>query len=258
MNLTFKTKLEKLINTNIGDSRNRITGNSNLCNEIKNLKNSFSSSKYITYTNENINDKKNNVQDFTSSFNEFLFQKSNSKLDNKKLKNYIINLKKNSNSKNYDLFYKKMNKYNFDNSINKEINNSLNISNTLNKSKVKKLKEKINNFTKELKNNNSYINRPISYNLNKNLYLNEYISPLNNGRVKNLSRGKSITNLFNDNKNDFFKQFTSKKLIVKTNHKKDDNKKIIQDYLKEFKYPYLNKQNLFKRTQSNKMINLNF
>ena len=53
MNLTFKTKLEKLINTNIGDSRNRIT--CNLYNDIKNLKNSFSSSKYITYTNDLMN-----------------------------------------------------------------------------------------------------------------------------------------------------------------------------------------------------------
>ena len=258
MNLTFKTKLEKLINTNIGDSRNRITGNSNLYNDIKNLKNSFSSSKYITYTNENINDKKNNVQDFTSSFNEFLFQKSNSKLDNKKLKNYIINLKKNSNSKNYDLFYKKMNKYNFDNSINKEINNSLNISNTFNKSKVKKLKEKINNFTKELKNNNSFINRPISYNLNKNLYLNEYISPLNNGRVKNLSRGKSITNLFNDsNNNKKINQFNKKRLIITKISKKIDNKKIIQDYMKEFNIQNYNKK-LYLNPSRNKIINFNF
>ena len=64
MNLNFKTKLEKLINTNIGDSRNRLSGNSNIQNEIKTLKKSFSSSKYITYTCDNINDRKNNVKDF--------------------------------------------------------------------------------------------------------------------------------------------------------------------------------------------------
>ena len=145
--------------------------------------------------------------------------------------------------------------------LNREINNSFNPYNKPNKFKYKNngknIKEKIFDFTNELKTNNSFVNRPIT-NYSNNLNLNEYLSPLNKGKIKNLSRGKSITNLFNDNKNDFFKQFTSKKLIVKTNHKKDDNKKIIQDYLKEFKYPYLNKQNLFKRTQSNKMINLNF
>ena len=42
MNLNFKTKLEKLINTNIGDSRNRLSGNSNIQNKIKTLKKSFS------------------------------------------------------------------------------------------------------------------------------------------------------------------------------------------------------------------------
>ena len=258
MNLNFKTKLEKLINTNIGDSRNRLSGNSNIQNEIKTLKKSFSSSKYITYTCDNINDRKNNVKDFiSSSFNEIGYKKTNSNLVNKQLKNYIINLKKNYSSKNFDLFYKKMN-HNFHNSSNKEINNSLNSSNLFSKIKVKKLKEKIKNFTKELKNNNSFINRPISYNLNNNLILNEYRSPINNRRVKNLSRGKSITNLFNDSENNKNNNlFNKKRLVVNKISKKIDNKKIIQDYMNEFNYQNYNKKLYFKPSQ-NKIINFNF
>ena len=73
-------------------------------------------------------------------------------------------------------------------------------------------------------------------------------------RIKNLSRWKSIINLFNesnhknyDYKNDdLFKiQFSQKKkLIVNDNYKKIDNKKIIQDYMKEFAYPYFKKKYL--------------
>ena len=258
MNINFKTKLEKLINSNIGDSRNRLSVNSILNSDIKTLKKSFSSSKYITNTCENINERKNNIKDFISSSfnNDFGYQNTNSKLVNKKFKKYIINLKKNYSLKNFDLFNTKMN--NFDNTSNKEINNSLTISNKLNKIKVKKLKDKINNFTQQLKNNSSFINRPISYNLNNNIYLTEYISPINNRRVKNLSRGKSITNLFNDSDNNKINNlFNKKRLIVNKISKKIDNKKIIQDYMKEFNYQNYNKKLYFNPSQ-NKIINFNF
>jgi len=78
-------------------------------------------------------------------------------------------------------------------------------------------------FTNQLKNNNnSFVNRPIS-NYNNNIS-NEYFSPLNKMRIKNLSRGKSIINLFHesnhknyDYKNDdLFKiQFSQKKINCK-------------------------------------------
>ena len=263
MNSNFKSKVENLINSNFSNTRNEGC-RKNLFNlNFRSLRNSYSSSKLrtISYDNNNNNtDKKQNNKDTISNYQiDFSLQSTNNKYDN----NYKEKkLRKNNSLKNI-VFSNKMNnnfKINLD-TLNREINNSFNPYNKPNKFKYKNngknIKEKIFDFTNELKTNNSFVNRPIT-NYSNNLNLNEYLSPLNKGKIKNLSRGKSITNLFNDNKNDFFKQFTSKKLNVKTNHKKDDNKKIIQDYLKEFNYPYLNKENLFKRTQSNKMINLNF
>lgn len=263
MNSNFKSKVENLINSNFSNTRNEGC-RKNLFNlNFRSLRNSYSSSKLrtISYDNNNNNtDKKQNNKDTISNYQiDFSLQSTNNKYDN----NYKEKKLRKNNSLKTIVFSNKMNnnfKINLD-TLNREINNSFNPYNKPNKFKYKNngknIKEKIFDFTNELKTNNSFVNRPIT-NYSNNLNLNEYLSPLNKGKIKNLSRGKSITNLFNDNKNDFFKQFTSKKLIVKTNYKKDDNKKIIQDYLKEFNYPYLNKQNLFKRTQSNKMINLNF
>ena len=284
MNSNFKSKVENLINSNFSNTRNEGC-RKNLFNlNFRSLRNSYSSSKLrtISYDNNNNNtDKKQNNKDTISNYQiDFSLQSINNKYDNNykekklrknnSLKNIVFSNKMNNNFKiNLDTLnreinnsfnpYNKPNKFNIGNSNQEDIHHKIeDLTNELKKkNNGKNIKEKIFDFTNELKTNNSFVNRPIT-NYSNNLNLNEYLSPLNKGKIKNLSRGKSITNLFNDNKNDFFKQFTSKKLIVKTNHKKDDNKKIIQDYLKEFNYPYLNKQNLFKRTQSNKMINLNF
>ena len=93
-----------------------------------------------------------------------------------------------------------MNRYSIINDkLNKEINNSFSIYNLPNNFSVirgKNLREKILDFTNQLKNNNnSFVNRPIS-NYNNNIS-NEYFSLINKMRIKNLSRGKSIINLFN-------------------------------------------------------------
>ena len=267
MNSIFKSKIENLINSSHEKAKNKFNKINNLNNEMNSLKHSYSSPKYSILSFDNNNEIKKNMQDILStSFIEYTSQTS------KSIKSYgkDISLKKNTSSKNFDLFNKYMNRYSIINDkLNKEINNSFSIYNLPNNFSIirgKNLREKIFDFTNQLKNNNnSFVNRPISkYNNNTS---NEYFSPLNKMRIKNLSRGKSITNLFNepnhkngDYKNDdLFKiQFSQKKkLIVNDNHKKIDNKKIIQDYMKEFTYPYF-KKNIFKHSKNNKVINLNF
>jgi hypothetical protein len=267
MNSIFKSKIENLINSSHEKAKNKFNKINNLNNEMNSLKHSYSSPKYSILSFDNNNEIKKNMQDIlSSSFIEYTSQTS------KSIKSYgkDISLKKHNNSKLFDIFNKNINRYSvindkFNNDINKSFN-IYNIPNNFSITRGKNLKEKIFDFTNQLKsNNNSFVNRPISkYN---NYISNEYFSPLNKMRIKNLSKGKSITNLFNDSNNinsenkndDLFKiQFSKKKkLIVNDNHKKVDNKKIIQDYMKEFAYPYY-KKNIFKPSKSNKVINLNF
>ena len=267
MNSIFKSSIENLINSSYGKAKNKFNKKNILNNEINNLKHSYSLPKYSTLSFDNNSEIKRNMQDIiSSSFIEYGSQTS------KSFKSYgkEISLKKHNSSKMFDLFNKKMNRYSeINDKFNNDRNNSFNIYNIPNNFSItrgKNLKEKIFDFTNQLKNNNnSFVNRPISKYYNH--ISNDYFSPLNKMRIKNLSRGKSITNLFNDsnhinseNKNDnLFKQQYSqkKKLIVNDNYKKVDNKKIIEDYMKEFAFPYF-KKNIFKPSKSNKVINLNF
>ena len=111
-----------------------------------------------------INGTKKNIQDIlSSSFIEYASQTSKSIKNNGK----DISLKKHNCSKNFDLFNKYLNRYSIINDkLNNEINNSFSIYNLPNNFSVirgKNLREKILDFTNQLKNNNnSFVNRLIS------------------------------------------------------------------------------------------------
>jgi hypothetical protein len=137
------------------------------------------------------------------------------------------------------------------------------------------IQHKIEDLTNELKKNNgfSYINRPVS-SVKFNVNFNNYPSPFQKNRLKNLIKAETVNKLFNNSNDDFFKSNNKNvNIFNKTNQKglkyyfvldnpKVKNNKIIDDFMKEFneknKLRELFKSNNLRKSQSSRILNMNF
>ena len=303
MKTNFRSKLHDIINTSFSENTlNKSQKNIFLETDSyldKRIKTSNSQPKYNnilnSYNYNNLNSNKENIQDMLNrSFTELGIKRkpkvdSSSKKsifddvhndtidfigENTLKKNYdydsiIHNIKINNRkkTKNFLLGMNNNNEFNskYYNNNNKIITNKNSFSNNY------QLKKKIFNFANELKNEYNYnslsfVNKPVSTIQNDF----SYSSPFNNGRINNLTKGKYISNLFN-NDNLYQKNHRNNKIIgfnKDMKHNKHyssynlnkEKKEDLLEYMEGFSYQrknmFNNKNNLNTKTYSG--INLDF
>ena len=302
MKTNFRSKLHDIINTSFSENTlNKSQKNILLDTDPylnKRIKTSSSTPKYKNILNSNnfkTSSNKENIQDMLNrSFTELGIKRkpkvdSSSKKsifddvhndtidfigENTLKKNYdydsiIHNIKINNRkkTKNFLLGMNNNNEFNskYYNNNNKIITNKNSFSNNY------QLKKKIFNFANELKNEYNYnslsfVNKPVSTIQNDF----SYSSPFNNGRINNLTKGKYISNLFN-NDNVYQKNHRNNKIIgfnKDMKHNKHyssynlnkEKKEDLLEYMEGFSYQrknmFNNKNNLNTKTYSG--INLDF
>jgi hypothetical protein len=302
MKTNFRSKLHDIINTSFSENTlNKSQKNILLDTDPylnKRIKTSSSTPKYKNILNSNnfkTSSNKENIQDMLNrSFTELGIKRkpkvdSSSKKsifddvhndtidfigENTLKKNYdydsiIHNIKINNRkkTKNFLLGMNNNNEFNskYYNNNNKIITNKNSFSNNY------QLKKKIFNFANELKNEYNYnslsfVNKPVSTIQNDF----SYSSPFNNGRINNLTKGKYISNLFN-NDNLYQKNHRNNKIIgfnKDMKHNKHyssynlnkEKKEDLLEYMEGFSYQrknmFNNKNNLNTKTYSG--INLDF
>lgn len=302
MKTNFRSKLHDIINTSFSENTlNKSQKNILLDTDPylnKRIKTSSSTPKYKNILNSNnfkTSSNKENIQDMLNrSFTE-LGIKRKPKVDSSSKKSIFDDVHndtidfigENTLKKNYDYDSiihnikinnrKKTKNFLLGMNINNEFNskyyknNNKIITNKNSFSNNYQLKKKIFNFANELKNEYNYnslsfVNKPVSTIQNDF----SYSSPFNNGRINNLTKGKYISNLFN-NDNSYQKNHRNNKIIgfnKDMKHNKHyssynlnkEKKEDLLEYMEGFSYQrknmFNNKNNLNTKTYSG--INLDF
>ena len=270
----FISKLENLINSSYSDNLNPLIKSNNEFDlyQQKKLQSSYSTPKYLNSKNStlsiNTSGKKENFlyNSINSNFNNTV----NSKQQTKRI-NFLS-----PHSKSFSTL-KKMIEESPNKIFKKGIINPYNKPNKFNigNNNQEDIQHKIEDLTNELKKNNgfSYINRPVS-SVKFNVNFNNYPSPFQKNRLKNLIKAETVNKLFNNSNDDFFKSNNKNvNIFNKTNQKglkyyfvldnpKVKNNKIIDDFMKEFneknKLRELFKSNNLRKSQSSRILNMNF
>ena len=271
----FISKLENLINSSYSDNLNPLIKSNNDFDlyQQKKLHSSYSTPKYLNSKNSTLSINTSGKKD------NFLYNSINSNYNNntvnskKQLKriNYLS-----PHSKSFSTL-KKMIEENPNKVLKKGLINPYNKPNKFNigNNNQEDIQHKIEDLTNELKKNNgfSYINRPVS-SVKFNVNFNNYPSPFQKNRLKNLIKAETVNKLFNNSNDDFFKSNNKNvNIFNKTNQKglkyyfvldnpKVKNNKIIDDFMKEFngqnKLRDLFKSNNLGKSHSTRSLNMNF
>ncbi len=271
----FISKLENLINSSYSDNLNPLIKSNNEFDlyQQKKLQSSYSTPKYLNSKNStlsiNTSGKKENFlyNSINSNFNNTV----NSKQQTKRI-NFLS-----PHSKSFSTL-KKMIEESPNKILKKGIINPYNKPNKFNigNNNQEDIHHKIEDLTKELKKKNngiSYINRPIS-SVKFNVNFNNYPSPFQKNRLKNLIKAETVNKLFNNSNDDFFKSNKKEFNIFNKNNNKPlkyyfvidnpriNNNKIIDDFMKEFngqnKLRDLFKSNNLGKSHSTRSLNMNF
>ena len=271
----FISKLENLINSSYSDNLKPLIKSNNDFDlyQQKKLHSSYSTPKYLNSKNSTLSINTSGKKD------NFLYNSINSNYNNntvnskKQLKriNYLS-----PHSKSFSTL-KKMIEENPNKVLKKGLINPYNKPNKFNigNNNQEDIQHKIEDLTNELKKNNgfSYINRPVS-SVKFNVNFNNYPSPFQKNRLKNLIKAETVNKLFNNSNDDFFKSNNKNvNIFNKTNQKglkyyfvldnpKVKNNKIIDDFMKEFngqnKLRDLFKSNNLGKSHSTRSLNMNF